>query len=98
MADVTYDELDDLVDTDPIKLRDVAWALVAEVSRLTAAEIAYRKATEVDLRADLARALEVVKAAEAWADLYRVNEYNQLVDERLVAAVDTYRQSTGEAG
>lgn len=32
----TYDFLDDLVDTDPIRLRDVAWEAVREVERLRA--------------------------------------------------------------
>ena len=30
----TWEELDLLVDTDPIKLRDVAWELVCEIKKL----------------------------------------------------------------
>lgn len=33
---MTYDELDDLVDTDPLRLRDEAWALLRENERLRA--------------------------------------------------------------
>lgn len=44
MSDLpTYDQIDELVDTDALKLRDLAWALTNEVQRLRADLAAMRK-------------------------------------------------------
>jgi len=54
------------------------------------------RAADEQLRADLAAALEVVKAAEAYADQFSNKVSGFPRRDALVAAVDTWRQTKGE--
>lgn len=94
LASLTYDDVDRLVDEDPIKLRDVAWTALCDLranegsgdARLTIAEATIARLTGPEARERLARHIHHTYGIGGW-------DWEE-IDERIQ---DKFRAQADEA-
>jgi hypothetical protein len=62
---LAYEQIDELVDTDPLALRDYAWRITRDHARLTAALIEITESDPVDMALDPQWSARIARAALA---------------------------------